>query len=115
MTEAEAIKFLQFRQRHMRGGENLSSGEIISLIRRSNVSLIVSGSSLLSSASIILLSNHRSGHGPFFGAFAFFGAAAVVLGFIIIGFSTWSHIRLRQACHALNYATDGSSRLSGSK
>jgi hypothetical protein len=108
MTEAQAIKFLQFRKRYMLGGENLSLGEIISLIRRSNVSMMVSGSVLLSTASI-LFSNHRTGYGlPF-------GAAEIVLGFVIIGYSAWSHIRLRQACRALNYATDGSSRLSGSK
>jgi len=110
MTEAQAIKFLEFRKHYMLGGKNLAPGEVISLIRRGNISLIVSSSILLNAASIILLSNHRSGHGPFFGVFEIFGAFAIVLGFIIIGFSVWSHVRLRQACRALNYATDGSSR-----
>jgi len=111
MTEAEAIKFLQNRQRYMPRGKNLSPGEIISVIRRSNISLIVSGAIFLNSASILLFLNHRSGHG----ALGIVGAAEIILGFIIIGYSVWSHIRLHQACRALNYATAGSSRLSGTR
>jgi hypothetical protein len=108
MTEAEAVRFLQFRKRYMLGSENLSLGKVISFIRRGSISTMISGSSLLSLASI-LLSNHRSGY-PLF-----FGVAQIVLGVSIIGFSVWSQIRLRQACKALNYSTDGSSLLSGTK
>jgi hypothetical protein len=110
MTEAEAIQFLENRKRHMFGGrEDMSRGEVVSLIRRGNTATMLSGSSLFGTASFLLSIPHRSGYT------LLFAAAAIVLGFSIIGFSAWSHVRLRQACRALNYATDGSSRLSGSR
>jgi hypothetical protein len=108
MTEAEAIRFLQKRKRHMRPSENLPLGEVILLIRRSNISMIAIGLMLFSLATI-RLSNHRSGYG------LFFGVTEIILGFVTIGLYAWSQIRLHQACKALNYATDGSSLLSGTK
>jgi hypothetical protein len=108
MTEDEAIKFLQGRRRFMLTDKKLSNSEVISVIRRGNISLITSGSVLFSSASI-LLAKHRSGYG------LFFGTSEIVLGFVIIGFFVWSQIRLRQACKVLNYPTEGSSGSSGTQ
>jgi hypothetical protein len=112
VTEAEAIKFLQSQKRFMLGQGEFSLSKAIATIRRSSLSMLGSGSLVLSSAAILAASNHskvQSGSSPFI------EITFLVLGSLVIGFSIWSLVRLHQACKALNHATDGSSRLSGSK
>ena len=107
MTEAQAIQFLQSRKRSMAPTGHLSIEEVISRIKLRSWGMIFAAMSYIFIASINVENSS--------GFRLLLKVILIALSLCMIGNAIFGLVRLRQACRALNYATDGSSRLSGSK
>ena len=86
----------------------LTVGEVISRARSQSFAMLYFGLTVIALA-LMDVSKAQSSLDRFVMAGGF------VLGPILIGLSIWRFMRLRRACRAVGYATDGSSRLSGTK
>lgn len=107
MTEAQAIKFLQNRQRNVVAGGKFFVGEVISRIKSQSRARIFMALSYIFIASIGI--EHSSGFRIFMKVFL------IAASLCMIGNAVFNLVRLRQVRQALNYATLGSSRLSGTR
>jgi hypothetical protein len=108
MTEAEAIKFLQRHRRYMVSTRHLSASEVISRMRDQSFAMVSLGLMLILFA-LINVSKVQSKYWLCLKVFE------LIIGLNMIGLAVWRFIRLRQACSALGYAADGSSRPSGTR